>query len=142
MHGLVYASEYGLDARFEASVAARLAELTLRGWPGPGEGLWIAESGSEPVGSVTLADEGEGLARLGHVVLRPEARGHGLGRRLVEGAVTRARQARYERIELTTFSELTTAARIYRAAGFVRVSSGEQSPWGRSIEMERYVLEL
>ena len=58
-------------------MAARLAELTHRGWPGPGEGLWIAESEAEPVGSVTLADEGQGLARLGHFVLRPEARGLG-----------------------------------------------------------------
>ena len=142
LHGQVYAAEYGLDRRFEAAVAARLAELTMRGWPGPGEGLWIAESGSEPVGSVTLADEGDGLARLGHVVLTAEARGHGLGRRLVEGALARAREARYARVELTTFSELTTAARIYRAAGFERVSSGERSPWGRAIQMERYVLEL
>ena len=123
-------------------MAARLAELTHRGWPGAGEGLWIAESEAEPVGSVTLADEGRGMARLGHVVLSPEARGHGLGRRLVEGALARAREARYERIELTTFSELTAAARIYRAAGFVRVSSGERSPWGRPIQMERYLLEL
>jgi hypothetical protein len=60
----------------------------------------------------------------------------------VDGALTRARESRYERIELTTFSELTAAARIYRGAGFVRVSSGERSPWGRSIQMERYVLEL
>jgi GNAT superfamily N-acetyltransferase len=142
LHGQVYADEYGLDRRFEAAVAARLAELTLRGWPGPGEGIWIAESGSEPVGSVTLSDQGEGLARLGHVVLAPEARGHGLGRRLVEGALARARKARYARVELTTFSELTTAARIYRAAGFERVSSDECSPWGRVIQMERYLLEL
>ena len=142
LHGLVYAAEYGLDATFEASVAARMVELTLRGWPGPGEGLWIAEDGTEPVGSITLADQGHGLARLGHFVLRPEARGLGLGRRLVDGALARAREARYERIELTTFSELTVAAGMYRHAGFVRVSSGERSPWGRPIQMERYVLEL
>ena len=142
LHGLVYAAEYELDRRFEASVAARLVELTLRGWPGPGEGLWIAENGSEPVGSITLADQGHGLGRLGHFVLRAEARGLGLGRNLVDAALARAREAGYERIELTTFSELTVAAKMYRAAGFVRMSSGERSPWGRPIQMERYVLEL
>ena len=55
-------------------------------------------------------------------MLRPEARGHGLGPRLVDAALARAREAGYARIELITFSELTAAARIYRAAGFVRVS--------------------
>ena len=130
----MYAAEYDLDGRFEAAVAARLVELTLRGWPGPGEGLWIAEGDdAEPVGSITLADQGDGLARLGHFVLRPKARGLGLGRRLVDAALARAHEASYERIELTTFSELTVAAGIYRSAGFARVSSGERSPWGRTI---------
>ena len=39
MHGLLYATEYGLDRSFEAMVAKRLGELTLRGWPAAGEGL-------------------------------------------------------------------------------------------------------
>ena len=107
LHGLVYAAEYDLDGRFEAAVAARLVELTLRGWPGPARDSGSRRRTAEPVGSITLADQGHGLARLGHFVLRPEARGLGLGRRLVDAALARAREASYERIELTTFSELT-----------------------------------
>ena len=79
MHGVLYAEEYGLDASFEAMVAARLAELTLRGWPAAGEGLWMVDADGEPAGSITLAAEDGGLARLGHFLLLPEARGHGPG---------------------------------------------------------------
>jgi RimJ/RimL family protein N-acetyltransferase len=142
MHGLLYATEYGLDRTFEAMVAARLAELALRGWPAAGEGLWIVDADGEPAGSITLADQGHGLSRLGHFLLRPEARGLGLGPRLVGEAVSRARETGQARIELITFSELTAAARIYRASGFARVSTERRTLWGRELDLERYELEL
>jgi GNAT superfamily N-acetyltransferase len=142
MHGLLYAAEYGLDRSFEALVAARLAELSARGWPGGGEGVWIATADAEPVGSITLNDEGAGLARLGHFLLLPPARGQGLGRRLVETVLSRARASGYSRIELITFSELTSAARIYRAAGFTRDTSERRALWGRELDLERYELAL
>ena len=142
MHGLLYAAEYGLDASFEASVAARLAELAARGWPGEGEGLWIVAAAGEPVGSITLSDEGAGLARLGHFLLLPHARGQGLGPRLVDAALSRARASGYVRIELITFSELSSAARIYRAAGFGRETSERRALWGRELDIERYALTL
>jgi GNAT superfamily N-acetyltransferase len=142
MHGLLYAAEYGLDRTFEAMVAGRLAELTLRGWPIAGEGMWIVEAGGEPAGSITLADQSDGLCRLGHFLLRREVRGHGLGRRLVDAVLSRARGTGHGRIDLITFSELTSAARIYRAAGFERVSAERRTLWGRELDIERYELEL
>jgi RimJ/RimL family protein N-acetyltransferase len=142
LHGLVYASEYGLDAAFDASVAERMGELVARGWPREGEGLWIVESEQGPVGSITLNDEGDGLARLGHFVLLPEARGQGLGRRLVDAVLARAGGTAYAQIELFTFAELRAAARIYREAGFIREGVVGCEPWGREIEVERYLLDL
>ena len=47
MHGEVYESEFGLDPSFAADVATQMAELRRRGWPGPGEGLWLAERGDQ-----------------------------------------------------------------------------------------------
>ena len=142
MHGLFYADEYGLDVSFEASVAARLAELAARGWPGDGEGVWIVAAGGEPLGSITLSDQGAGLARLGHFLLLPRARGRGLGPRLVDAVVSRARASGYSHIELLTFSELTSAARIYRAAGFTRKTSERRWLWGRELDIEHYELAL
>jgi RimJ/RimL family protein N-acetyltransferase len=142
LHGLLYAREYGLDASFEAMVAQRLGGLTRRGWPAAGEGLWIAEADGEPAGSITLADEGGGSARLGHFLLHPDLRGRGLGPRLVGAALERARDAGHRRVELLTFSELTAAARIYRAAGFERTGAERRSLWGREVEIETYELTL
>jgi ribosomal protein S18 acetylase RimI-like enzyme len=142
MHGEVYAREYGLDASFEASVAATLGMLIRRGWPGEGEGIWVAESDGERVGAVILSDEGDGLSRLRMFVLRPEYRGAGVGRRLFDELLASARAAGHERMELDTFSELRAAAHLYRDAGFRRVSARRQLLWGREIEFERYELEL
>ncbi len=142
MHREVYESEFGLDPSFAADVATQMAELRRRGWPGPGEGLWLAELGDQVVGSITLYEVGDGKGRLGHLVLTPEARGSGAGRRLVEQVLEAARAAPYERLELATFSDLSAAGNLYRSVGFARVSNERSVRWGREMEWELYELEL
>jgi GNAT superfamily N-acetyltransferase len=142
LHRSVYASEYGLDRSFARDVATRLAELRRGGWPGPREGLWIAEADGKAVGSITLNDQGDNLGRLGHLVLTPESRGTGAGRRLVEQVLEAARAAGYERLELGTFSELTAAGSLYRSVGFTPVSTERSVRWGREMEWQVYELAL
>jgi GNAT superfamily N-acetyltransferase len=142
LHGEVYEAEYGLDPSFAVDVATRLAELRRGGWPGEREGLWIAETDSGAVGSITLNDQGGGLGRLGHLVLTPETRGSGTGRRLVELVLEAARAAAYERLELYTFSDLSAARSLYLSVGFVKVSGERTVRWGREMEWERYELPL
>ena len=142
LHREVYEGEYGLDRSFARDVATRLAELRRRGWPGPGEGLWIAEADGRAVGSITLNDQGGGLGRLGHLVLTPETRGSGTGRRLVEEVIEAARAAGYQRLELATFSDLSAAGSLYRSVGFRNVSTERTVRWGREMEWQRYELEL
>jgi GNAT superfamily N-acetyltransferase len=142
LHRDVYESEYDLDRSFARDVATRLAELRAGGWPGPGEGLWIAEADGRAVGSITLNNQGGGLGRLGHLVLTPEARGSGAGRRLVEQVLKATRAAGYERLELGTFSDLTAAGSLYRSVGFAPVSTERTVRWGREMEWQVYELAL
>jgi GNAT superfamily N-acetyltransferase len=142
LHGEVYEAEYGLDPDFAADVSLRLSELRRRGWPGPRDGLWIAETDGRPVGSITLDDQGGGLGQLGHLVLTPETRGTGTGRRLVEHVLEAARAVGYERLQLFTFHELSAARGLYQSVGFVKVSGEQTVRWGREMEWERYELAL
>jgi GNAT superfamily N-acetyltransferase len=142
LHREVYESEYGLDQSFASEIATQLAELRRRGWPGPGEGLWLAELEGRVVGSVTLYEVGGGTGRLGHLVLTPEVRGSGAGRRLVEQVLGAARAAPYERLELATFSDLRAARSLYRSVGFVKVDGERTVRWGREMDWERYELRL
>jgi ribosomal protein S18 acetylase RimI-like enzyme len=142
-HGRVYAEEYGVDGSFEGHVASTVARAAVRGFPGSREAIWIVEVDGEHAGSLALTDEGDGEAAVRWFVFSPEARGRGLGRRLLEELLSVARELGYRRVFLETFSELRTAAHLYRERGF-EVTSAETGPrWGRAeITYQRYELEL
>ncbi len=142
LHRQVYEAEFGLDPSFAQSVATQLAELRRGGFPGPRTGLWLAERDGEVVGSIALFEENLRLGRLGDLVLLPEARGTGAGRRLVETVLEAARAAGYERLQLFTFSDLTVAGSLYRSVGFELASSEDVVRWGRRMDWQRYELAL
>ena len=142
INGEVFEPEYGMDPSFAGDMAVQLAELRRSGWPREREGCWIAELDGRPVGGVTLRDLGGGLARLGDLALRPEARGSGAGRRLFDTVVDAARAAGYERLELMTFRDLEAAREIYRRGGFEMTSSEHMVRWGRELDWERWELAL
>jgi GNAT superfamily N-acetyltransferase len=142
VNGEVFEPEYGLDPSFAADMAVQLAELRRSGWPGPREGMWVAELDGAIAGGVTLRDLGGGLARLGDLALLAEARGTGAGRTLVDAVIGAAREAGYERVELLTFSDLVAARVLYRRAGFEMKSSEHVFRWGRELDWERWELAL
>jgi GNAT superfamily N-acetyltransferase len=62
------------------------------------------------------------LARITALVVRDEARGTGVGRRLVDAAAILARNAGCTQLELTTSLRRTDAQAFYRAIGFLESS--------------------
>jgi GNAT superfamily N-acetyltransferase len=142
LHRAVYESEYALEPSFADEVATRIAELRRQGFPGPREGLWLARLEDDVAGTITLVEESLTLGRLGHLVLQPEARGTGAGRRLVNTVLDAARAAGYERLHLFTFSDLSAAGALYRSVGFEVASSEDVVRWGRRMEWQRYELAL
>jgi GNAT superfamily N-acetyltransferase len=141
LHARLYSEEYGMGEGFVAGVRDNIEAALASGWP-EGGGAWIVECDGEFAGSVGLTDEGDGGGRIRWVLLDPKVRGLGLGRRLVGEAVERARELGMKRLELDTFSELTSAARIYRDLGFQVVSARERTDWGKPIVYQYYELEL
>jgi GNAT superfamily N-acetyltransferase len=141
MHERLYPAEYDRNEVFVAMVAKSVADAVERDWP-EGGGIWVVERGGRFSGSVALTDEGDGIGSLRWVLLAPELRGARLGRRLVGEAIERARELGMRRLELYTFSALTSAAKIYRDAGFRVVSARERSDWGPTITYQEYELEL
>lgn len=84
-------------------------------------GLWVALDRGHVVGSVALRDLGEGTLELKRMYLRPDARGHGLGRRLLATALDYARESGADVVRLDTSQRMETARRLYEAHGFVRI---------------------
>jgi DNA-binding MarR family transcriptional regulator/ribosomal protein S18 acetylase RimI-like enzyme len=140
-HGAVYAQEYGYDAQFEALVAEIVAHFVQRYDP-KRERCWIAEQGGEVVGSVLLVERSKTVAQLRLLLVEPQARGSGLGTRLVSECVRFARQTGYRKLMLWTQSELRAARRLYEAAGFRIVRKEKHHSFGKDLVPETWELEL
>ena len=142
-HRRVYGEEYRVDSRFGDFVTAAIGRAAKRGFPTGRETIRIVEIDGEHVGSIALSDEGDDEAAIRWVVLSPEVRGDGLGRRLLGEMLDFAEEHGYRRVWLETFSELMAAAHLYRDHGFVVTSADTAPRWGRdAITMQRYELEL
>jgi len=141
LHERIYVPEYGMDARFVAGVRSSVEQAVERGWP-KGGGAWLIDGSDGLAGSLGVTDEGDGLGKVRWVVLAPEARGIGLGKRMITEAVGEARRLGFERLELDTFGALKAAAAIYRSLGFRLVSEEQTEMWGPPIAYQHYVLDL
>jgi DNA-binding MarR family transcriptional regulator/GNAT superfamily N-acetyltransferase len=136
-HGALYAAEYGWDESFEALVA-EIAGRFLKAHDASRERCWVAERHGEIVGSVFLVDAGQGIAKLRLLYVEPDARGLGLGRRLVEEALRFAKRAAYLRVTLWTNDVLVSARRLYQAAGFQLISSERHHSFGKDLVGENW----
>ena len=140
-HGAVYAQEYGWDISFEA-LAAEIGAQFIRSYDPSREHCWIAEIGSEPVGSVFLVKASDEVAKLRLLLVEKKARGLGLGRALTEQCIRFAGQAGYRSITLWTQSILVAARGIYQRAGFRRVSEDKHHSFGADLVGETWELKL
>lgn len=142
-HGALYAAEYGWDQRFEALVAEIVAHFEHHHDPAR-ERCWIAERAGQTVGSVMLVrhPEQEGVAKLRLLLVEPEARGLGIGQRLVTECATFAREAGYHAITLRTDSLLTSARRLYHQAGYRCVAQEPHHSFGHELISETWQLDL
>jgi DNA-binding MarR family transcriptional regulator/N-acetylglutamate synthase-like GNAT family acetyltransferase len=140
-HGALYAEEYGWDESFEALVA-EIAAKFLRHYDAKREQCWIAEQHGVNVGSVFLVKQSNTVAKLRLLLVEPEARGLGIGGRLVEECVGFARRAGYRKVTLWTQSILVAARRIYEGAGFHLVHEEPHRSFGHDLVGEHWERKL
>jgi DNA-binding MarR family transcriptional regulator/GNAT superfamily N-acetyltransferase len=140
-HAVLYADQFGYDERFEALIAQVVAGFIQNFKPGR-ERCWIAERNGEIVGTIFVVEKSKTISQLRLLLVEPAARGLGLGQRLVQEVVDFSRRAGYKRVRLWTQSELTSARKIYKAAGFQIVGKEGHESFGKPLEAEVWELEL
>jgi DNA-binding MarR family transcriptional regulator/N-acetylglutamate synthase-like GNAT family acetyltransferase len=140
-HGVVYAGEYGWDETFEALVAEILVNFIKKHNP-QRERLWIAEQEGEPVGSVMLVDAGNNVSQLRLLLVEPQARGQGLGKKLIEKCIEFSRRKGYRRMKLWTQSNLSAARHLYAQLGWQLTDETPNRAFGKNLVSEIWELNL
>jgi DNA-binding MarR family transcriptional regulator/GNAT superfamily N-acetyltransferase len=140
-HGVLYAQEYNWDGSHEA-LAAEIVTKFIKTADPKRECCWIAERDGENVGSVFLIRQSARVAKLCVLLVVPQARGLGIGSRLVDECIRFARQAGYRKITLWTQSILHAAQHIYERAGFELIREEPHHSYGRDLVGETWELKL
>ncbi|MGD9008433.1 MAG: GNAT family N-acetyltransferase [Desulfobacteraceae bacterium] len=140
LHGTLYAKEYGFDHTFEPYVAIPLSEFVNK--QTSRDKLWIVEKKEKVVGSVAILSCPGNIAQLRWLIVHPDLRGYGIGKKLVKEALSFCRTQKYASVFLWTIDFLDAAVKIYTSAGFRVTESKIHNVWGRRLTEERYELRL
>ena len=92
------------------------------------DALFLGKLDGAPVAACGLKPFKPGICELKRLYCRPAARGHGLGLKLSEAALTRARTLGYKHIYLDTDHGLIHANSIYQTLGFQDIEKYYDNP--------------
>jgi len=131
--------EYGRSLGFSLCFQSFDEELkTLPGAYGPPSGrLLLARCADHTAGCIALRKLEAGICEMKRLYVRPDDRGRGLGRMLVERLIAEARAIGYERMRLDTIeSAMKDAIALYRRMGFKEIAPYSAIPIESALWME------
>ena len=119
---------YGAHLASAASICIGTLEEEIAALPHPYTLLLLAEIDAKPAGCVALK-EIQGGIEMKRLYVSPTHRGHSLGRKLIEAAITWARTQPYEAMYLDTVpAAMPEANALYERFGFQQVSRYNDNP--------------
>ena len=119
-----------LDSRFDTGFdPGRAISTTPEDLTEPAGLLLVARLHGEPIGCGALKLHGDVPFYIKRMWVAPEARGLGVGRRILSELEAHARRRGAEVVHLETNKTLTEAVSLYRSAGYVEVEPFNDEPY-------------
>lgn len=127
---LEYAHSLGVDLSFqhldeELTDLATFYDLVL-----------IAQQEEGVAGCVALRRIDDNVCEMKRLYIRPQFRGRGIGRTLVDAIIDSARLRHFKRMRLDTLPSMQDAMKLYESIGFVDIEPYRYNPIAGSRYME------
>ena len=140
-HGKLYARDEGFDDSFARLVAGTLDDFIATYDPVCEQG-WIAERDGQRLGSIFCVSAGDETAKLRLFLLTPDARGQGLGKRLLRACMDFAKAAGFREMVLWTHESHRVACALYASFGWQLVDSKPVRSFGVDLVEQSWRVDL
>ena len=140
-HGTLYAEAEAFDDSFAPLVAGILEEFVAT-QDATREAGWIAVEGDQRLGSIFCVSAGPHTAKLRMFLLVPEARGKGLGKRLLSTCMAFARTSGYREMVLWTHESHRAACALYTQFGWTLIESKPVRSFGVDLVEQSWRVDL
>lgn len=121
-----YVDWIGLDLAFQ-EIDDEIANLP-GDYDAPGGALFVVEENHHLIGMIALRPLAGAIAEMKRLFVRPEARGRGLAKALVDQLLDEARRLNYEEIRLDTLPMMGDAQSLYVSLGFEDIAPYYATP--------------
>ncbi|MEJ8476055.1 bifunctional helix-turn-helix transcriptional regulator/GNAT family N-acetyltransferase [Roseibium algae] len=140
LHARTHGSVIGNGPTFESLVSKAMAEFVQR-LASPLNNSWSVVVEGQIIGSVTIDGEdlSGNIAHLRWFILSERLRGKGLGRRLLDKALSHCDAHGFNEIHLWTVKGLDAARKLYEQNGFALVDEYDGDQWGKSITEQKFI---
>lgn len=123
-----YVASLGIDLSFQ-DVEREFSDLPGKYAAPAGLIVLARDRAGQPAGCAALRPLPQaGLCEIKRLYVRPQARGHDLGRRLAETIIAHAKKTGYRRIVLDTLASMHAAQKLYASLGFKPTAAYYDNP--------------
>lgn len=121
-----YAAALKVDLCFQ-NFAQELANLATIYSP-PQGCLLLARTNQQWSGCVAIREQRPGICEMKRLYVKPQYRGHGLGRLLAESVICSAQRLGYSQVVLDTLPSMNEAQSLYASLGFREIEGYYPNP--------------
>ena len=117
-----------VERYLEQDLSFQGTEKEFADFPQTYDALFLGQLDGQPVAACGLKPFKPGICELKRLYCRPQARGHGIGLKLSQAVINKARELGYKHIYLDTDYGLTHANVVYEALGFQDIDKYYDNP--------------